>query len=981
MLNNKISKAVRLAIAFGAVSTTAFSASSFAAEEEVAKDKKVERIQVTGSRIRTDSFASEVPIDIISVEDATNQGIKTLGDLLRTSTAAAGSNQVTSALSVGYVTAGGKGTETASLRGLGASRTLVLLNGRRAGPAGTRGQVQAFDLNTIPLSTIERVEILKDGASSLYGSDAVAGVINIITKKGDDKSVTVDFSQPFESGGEEQRINFTFGEEYDEGSFRVTADYKITKELKRGQRDFLECSERLMSNLDGTSADPIDPRTGKAHCNETGFGLWVYDAGTSNIKGSGPNLAYDYDGFFGANGYENYNSTATQPGDLTTPDGWYPVSYDKESDGWWDLDHPFRDNQTMRPETKVWSIFAQGDFNITDDINGYAEFIHSSRTTSTQDYRQFWIGDVGAQPAAAFDGFEGNAFLMPVALSDHYSSETNVDYTRAVIGFQGSFGFWDWDVSYQNSYNDGEYRNDIFLRDSLVMSQNHLAAGTSCNGEKTEFSNRSCVDIPWADPDFLAGNASPEVRDFIYGEDIGNTIYKQQTLDAYITGDIFELPAGAVGSAFGFSIQKDEIDDTPGENTIQGNSWGLTSAGRTAGSQISRSVYGEVRVPLVADVFLVEALDVTGSFRWTDVSTYGNDTTYKLGLNWGIVDGFSIRANRGTSFRSPALYELYLADQSGFNGQTAIDPCLNWVDEFAAGNITELTANNCQADGVPESYTIGGSSATIYTSGGAGRLSAETAVNETIGFVWTSPEDTFAASIDYYDIVISNEVTSLTGSQITGRCYESTDFANEPLCDLFTRRTGQDGDYGIDVVNSGYVNVASQTARGVDYNFTYQDDFDFGSLRLRLEHTMQIERTYKVFEDSEENNLVGELGEPKHVGNVSLTYSWEDYSLTWTSNYYDATNDYEYLNDSNVTSYRGEEVTVVRETPWVTYHALSGSVDFDSGLDLTVGVANLFDEEPPVVSDSGTLNVGNAALYSQYDRIGRRVFANITYHF
>lgn len=979
MLNNKVSKAVRLAIAFGAVSTAAFSASTFAAEEE--KAEKVERIQVTGSRIRTDSFASEVPIDIISVEDAENEGIKTLGDLLRTSTAAAGSNQITSALSVGYVTAGGKGTETVSLRGLGASRTLILLNGRRAGPAGTRGEVSGFDLNTIPLSTVERVEILKDGASSLYGSDAVAGVINIITKKGDSKTVTVDISQPFESGGEEQRVNFSYGEEFSKGSFRVTADYKITKELKRGDRDFLACSERLLLNADGTSADPIDPRTGKAHCNETGYGLWVYGAGASNIVGSGPQLAYDYDGFFAENNYDSYNTTASQPGDLTTPDGWYPVSYDKESDGWWNMDHPFRDEETMNPENKVWSVYALGDYQITDDITAYAEFIHSSRNTTTQGYRQFWTADVGVIPAGQFDGFDGDAFFLPVALSDHYSSDTTVDYTRVVVGASGSLGFWDWDVSYQNSYNDGEYKNDIFYRDSLVMAQENTANGTSCNGEVTEFSQKTCVDLPWTDPQFLYGNPSDEVRDFIFGEDVGNTIYKQQTFEAYMTGDVMEVPAGTIATAFGISIQKDEIDDTPGENTINGNSWGLSGAGKTAGSQISRAVYAEFKVPLLSGMDYVDSLDLTASARWTDVSTYGNDTTFKLGLNWVIYDGLSVRANRGSSFRSPALFELFLADQSGFNGQLSIDPCLDWASEQAAGNITDTVASNCQADGVPADYTAGGSSAIIYTSGGAGRLKAETAINENIGIVWRSPEDTFAASIDYYDIVISDEVTSLSGSQITGRCYDSKDFANEPLCDLFTRRNGDNNDYGIDEVRSGYVNVASQIARGVDYNFTYQDDFDFGSLRMRLEHTMQIERKYKLFEDSEENNYVGELGEPKHTGNVSLTYSKDDYSLTWTTRYVDSTNDYEYYNDSKETTYRGETVYTTRDTKWVTYHALSGTVNTDMGLKVTAGIANLFDKEPPILSASGTLNVGNAALYSQYDRIGRRFFANVTYNF
>ncbi len=972
---NILGASIKLALCTSAL---AISGQSIAADQEGAEP--IEKVQVIGSRIRTDSFASETPIDIITVEDAKNEGIKTLADLLRTSTAAAGSNQITSAMSVGYVTAGGKGTETASLRGLGASRTLILLNGRRAGPAGTRGQVSAFDLNTIPLSTIERVEILKDGASSLYGSDAIAGVINIITKKGDDKSVNVDISQPFESGGEEQRFNVSYGEEFSKGSFRVTADYKVSKELKRGDRDFLNCTERLLYNTDGSQADPIDPRTGKANCNETGYGLWVYGAGASNVIGSGPNLAYDYDGFFGANGYDNYNSTATQPGDLTTPDGWYPVSYDKESDGWWDLQHPFLDNESMRPETKVWSVFAQGDYAITDDMKLYGELIHSSRTTTMSSYRQFWIGDIGPQAADLFDGFSGDAFLMPVALSDHYGSETTVDYTRAVVGLEGSLGDWLWDVSYQNSYNDGEYQQQIFLRDSLVMSQLNLANGVQCNGEVTEFSKRTCVDIPWTDPNFLAGNPSQEVRDFIFGEDIGNTIYKQQTLDAYITGDLFDLPAGTVGSAFGLSIQKDEIEDTPGKHTLEGNSWGLTGAGITAGSQITRAVYGEVKVPVVKDLFLMNSLDLSASFRWTDVNTYGNDTTYKLGLNWEVLEGFNIRANRGSSFRSPALYELYLANQSGFGGQLAVDPCLNWSEEFAAGNITQTVANNCQADGIPADYALGGSSATIYTSGGEGRLKAETAVTETIGFVWRSPEDTYALSIDYYNISIDDEVTSLSGSDITSQCYESKDFANEPLCGLFTRRDGSNNDYGIDEIYSGYVNVASQNARGVDYNFTYQDMFDFGSIRFRLEHTMQIERTYQLFENSELNNEVGEMGEPKHVGNASLTYGWNDYSLTWTANYFDSTNDYEYNNDSNLTSYRGEEVRFVGETRWTTYHTLSGSANFDGGWSATMGVANLFDKEPPRLS-STEFQVGNAALYSQYDSIGRRVFANVTYEF
>ncbi|EKE82090.1 TonB-dependent receptor plug domain-containing protein [Idiomarina xiamenensis] len=954
------------------------------AAETTTNTEQPERIQVTGSRIRTDSFASATPIDLISIEEAEAQGITTLGELLRTSTVAAGSSQITSALSVGYVTSGGAGAETVSMRGLGANRTLVLLNGRRAGPAGTRGQVSAFDMNALPISAIQRVEVLKDGASSLYGSDAVAGVINIITKKGDDKSVTVDLSQPFESGGEKQRVNISIGESFDRGSIRVVADYNVQQELQRGDRDYFGCSERLLYNEDGSRADPIDPRTGDYHCADTSYGMFMGATGAGNMP-TGVRGAYDYDGFLGANGYDSINDTATAPGDLRTPEGWYPVGYNKETDGLYNLNHPFRDLESMVPETRVASLFVQGDYTFNDRITGYAEFLYSGRDTETHGYRQFWTADLGGYvDANLFDGWSGDAVLQPVHLTDHYGSDTSVDYTRGVLGLEGDIGFWHWDVSYQHSYNKGEYKNKVIYADSWIMAQEHLANGTTCSGEVTEISGKTCVDVPIGSPELLYGNPSADVRDFLFGSETGETIYKQQTLEAYITGDLFALPAGMVSTAVGVSFQRDELDDTPGLHSRTGNSWGLSSAGRTAGSQNTRAIFGEVKVPVLAGAFLAERIDFTGSFRWTDVSTYGSDTTFKVGLNWEVTDDFRIRASRGTSFRSPALYELYLAGQTGFGGQLSVDPCYNWSDEFDAGNISQTIADNCAADGIPASYGQAGtssSSALLVTSGGEGNLQAETSVAEGLGFVWTSPEDTLAISVDYYDVDISNQVRNLGGASIVNACYRSDDFPNDPLCNLFTRRDGTNGDYGIDQVNGGYVNVATEATRGVDFNITYQDDFDFGTLRVSLEHTAQIDHTYQLFADSEVDQYIDEIGYPKHVGNLSATWSREDWSLTWTTRYVGKTNDYEYYGDTNETTYRGEPVTFVADTPRVFYHTLSGNYDFGSGLNMTLGVANVFDKEPPQVSPSYVRAVGNSTLYSQYDNLGRRLFANLTYNF
>ena len=195
-------------------------------DEDRADDTGVEEIVVTGSRIRQDTFSSAAPMDVVLTETAAVRGISDVATMLQSTTVAAGSPQVTSAISSVNVVNGGLGTSTLSLRGLGANRTLVLLNGRRAGPSGVQGSVSAFDLNTIPLAAIDRVEILKDGASSIYGSDAVAGVVNIITKKDEGGEFGAFYSQPTESGGEQFRINGSWGKKTSRGFFRATADYK-----------------------------------------------------------------------------------------------------------------------------------------------------------------------------------------------------------------------------------------------------------------------------------------------------------------------------------------------------------------------------------------------------------------------------------------------------------------------------------------------------------------------------------------------------------------------------------------------------------------------------------------------------------------------------------------------------------------------------------------------------------------------------------
>ncbi len=964
-------------------------------QQSAENEAPVEKIQVTGSRIRTDGLDSPTPIEIISADIAKDQGLNTLGELLRTSTVAAGSDQLISAYSVGYVTNGGSGAESISMRGLGASRTLVLLNGRRAGPAGTRGAVSAFDMNALPISVIERVEILKDGASSLYGSDAVAGVINIITKKGAGGEINVSGNKPFESGGETFRVNATYGEAFDRGSWRLVVDHNVNTGVEYKDRDYFQCEQDYYFDPEtGARADLVDPQTGDYSCNGPGHGLFGYELlgyypdGRPGVGGAG-RIQYDYDG----NGFPPVASE--NPFVDSAPDGWYWAGYDflndyeTQSNALLDGGlHPFQQNATVVPRTAVSSAYFQADYDLTDTTSFYGELLHSRRVTKSESVRQFWTADLanfsedvapgGQLPIDMVPGFSGPGFVMPVHLTNHYGNETTINYTRAVIGLEGSIGFWNWDMSYQRSHNSGDYDQDIILQDSVDMALETLT-GVPCEGRVTPISGRECVAYDWFDPQNIYGNQSQASRDFLFGRDFGSTTYKQDTFDAYITGDLIDLPAGPVGTAVGVYWQKDEINDVPGENTRAGNSWGLSGAGITAGKAITKAYYAEFQVPLIRDLPFVESLDLTASGRWTDVNIYGSDTTYKVSANWSIGHGFRARASRGSSFRAPALYELFLENQTGFGGQSS-DPCLDWSE-----STNPLVRANCAAEGIPDTYDAAtrGSWLSI-TGGGAGQLEAETSVSEGVGLVYTSPEGRFAASIDYYDVVISDQISSVAGGAVLGECYTSEDFANEPFCDQITRGDFSSGDYGIVEVRGGYLNTAEQIVRGVDIVATYQDSFDFGDVRVKWDHTNQIERGFRQFASDDVFQYIGLVGNPKHIGSIQSSFSRNDWSYNWTVTYYDKTEDYSgYYDGENTTTFRGQEVRFVADVPTLVYHAVSASTTFNDDINVTFGISNLFDKQPPKISSGiGFGLVGNAPLFaSQVDYLGRRAFFNVSYSF
>lgn len=949
------------------------------ADDQAAEATEVEALVVTGSRIKRSEFNSPDPIQVISAEQGRLKGISTASGLLQTSTIASGSPQVTSAISSAFITDGGPGAETISLRGLGANRTLVLINGRRTGPAGVRGGVSAVDLNVIPVSAIDRIDILKDGASSIYGSDAVAGVVNIITKRDTDGfEIDAFVSQPQDKGGEQMRGSLNWGKTFDRGFFNMSYDYSKTAEQRIGDRSYTNCGRQYITDSSGKRKDTIDPRTGSAQCRDLLYDqIWLYDFSFGGIDGK---LQYDYDGVLGGLIPQvPPGQAANYPG---MPAGFYTVGYSDDpqaaDNGVLDYNSPFNLASSLVPRTERSTVYAQGAFDINDSIEAYGEVLLNRRATKTNGYRQFWsyfyTGDY--DPFSA--GFTGDFILSPTPVTNRNRSGQRVDYQRYVGGLRGDFGKidflkgWDWDVFTQYSHSKGTYSQDVILQDAVDIGAFRTG---SCLGQVTPVSNKPCVDVSWVTPDFLAGKYTAAEEAFLFDNEEGQTTYKQLVIEGSTSGTLFTLPAGDVGAAFGFHYRKDSINDVPGAITLAGNVWGASTAGITKGDDLAREFFGELSVPLLKGLPFAENVELSLSGRHTKINSYGEDDTYKIGLNWQIIPSLRVRATKGTSFRAPALFELYKNAETSFASQRTVDPCIRWGQNLAQGNITQNVADNCAADGIPSTHTGAGSSATVTSGGGKGALEAETSKAVTYGVIWTPSFADLNVAVDYFEIEVNDEITRLGAARIVSGCYRSLTFATDPLCNLFTRTPGSNL---INSVTNNYLNIAEQANRGIDLTVRYGQELPWDSkLTVDLQTTWQLEDTTALFAGTtiDENGFVGD---PDWTGQLNFRLTKGDWTGFWGIDMVGKASDAEDYADKNAAGTTFYKI----HTEFTAYHSLSLQKKFDDW-SILGGVANVFSEEPPAVSlGQGNYDtVGSSVLASQYDYFGRRLFVNITARF
>lgn len=989
------------------------------------------QIVVTGSRIKQPEFTSPDPVARIDPEIAQRQGKLSTAETLQSAPIAAGSTQITSALSSNFVTNGGPGSQTIDLRGLGANRTLVLLNGRRAGPAGVRGGVSSFDLNVLPQSIVKQIDILKTGASSIYGSDAVAGVVNLITKT-DFNGIEVNAfaNTPLgRDGGEQFNASVMWGKAWDRGHIMVAADFYQQRELKRGDRGYLNCPEAYVFKPDGSRADIVDPRTGKYKCEDLPVGqVWTYDY-EYNYLGLPGNMHLADGTYVGPVNLIQYfprSDFGLQPisgcGVLScfnAPAGWLPTGYDAASHAVQDLFNPFASEQTIIPKTSRYTLYADAAYEVTDGIEAYAEFLANRRKTYQNGWRQFWTfgftesgsyyGNYGTYWAK---GWTGLNFLSPTAVTNRGSdSSQKVDYWRSVGGLRGDFGGllkgWSYDAYVQYSHNKGIYRNEQILQDVIDASYFQTA---SCVGQTLPVSGKQCRDLPWLDPSFLLGQISPADADYLFDWEQGKTIYKQLSAEASVSGTLLNLPAGPVGMALGVTARRDSIVDTPGAITLAGNAWGSSSSGITAGRETTTEAFGEIQVPLLKQRPFFRDLSFSGAARLTNVTAVrrsdgltDKDTgnwTYKLGGNWAVNSLLRFRGTYGTSFRAPALFEEFKADETSFPSARTIDPCVNWAFNLAQGNISQRIADNCASQGIPPNYGGGSISATVHSEGGIGVLDPETSVAKTFSVILTPrfaflPKTRLSFAVDYFDIKVKGEVSQLGAQNIVFGCYDSDAFPTDPLCSLFDRGTQGTDPFAINNVRDAYINISKQRSKGVDFTALIQHNLgSLGSLTLLGNATYQLKDKIAVFRDVVVNNN-GTIGDPKFVADLNATWKpTSTLSLFWGTEWYGkASNERLYKARHGGSLCRDENPSVIwgnfcvrLKVPNTFYHSASVTKEFkEQGLQLTAGVRNIFDTRPPRVSTIGGGGlpslIGPVVGTSQYDFIGRRVFLNLSKKF
>lgn len=863
------------------------SSSAFAQE----KATNLDRITVTGSNIPRTNTETPSPVQVVSRQEIDRSGKTTLAEYLQTITAD-GAGSIPKTFGNGFA-GGGAGI---SLRGLGAGSTLVLLNGRRMATYGLAddGQKVFTDLSTIPLDAVERVEVLKDGASAIYGSDAIAGVVNIILRTDFEGAILrASYGLSGDSDGDTKKATLTAG------TGDLSKDgWNAFFSLDVGKSDAIKISDRKNRKWIGTG----DTRR------------WGYDATDAQFLG-GAYLSGRTNGGVGPNG-SVFNNDSPSPhlvalpgcANLSTIPGQTEASSAAQGCLW----DPAQQYSDLTPEEKYINVFGRATFAFGEGGEIYTEIGYSKKETifsnTPSGVSGGWGFPGGPKNANSGDGatmlYAGHPDNpLPYAARLRYSAwdvgprvtDNTNEFNRFLVGAKGNWGDWSYDTAYLHSGTDLVNKRTGFLRYSSVL----CALG-----------NPNCAGGTWRIGDNASLN-SQALYDYISPTISARAKSSLDMFDFTVSRSLADLKGGPLGLAIGTEWRKTSNSLTPQTYTDQGDIIGLGYSAYD-GTQNVYAGYVELSAPVL------EQLELSGAVRYDKYESGEGKATPKLGVKWTPADWIALRASYAEGFRAPNPAENGDGGLAAFSN--ARDPvrCAIDADECTPRSIAIITRPNKD-------------------------LKPEESKSYSVGLV-LQPTSTTSMTVDAWQIKRTNEIVqgNTAAAILAGNVLRDSNNIG-----------GVPNSGSILAVNTGYVNASSSRVRGIDTDIRQTFDIGPGQLELDLQwsHILKFERT----EDGETVDYAGThgncdvtncIGTPKDKINFGTTWKQGAWSVSGVANYISKMDNTDKRGGDYQASY--EDGTPVTKISSFTTFDLSGRWNITDAFELNASVANVFDRIAPL---------------------------------
>lgn len=885
------------------------------------------RVEVVGSRIQRVDLETSKPVIVLEREQLERSGLMSVGDILQNLTVHGAALNTT-------VNNGGDGTTRIDLRNLGDQRTLVLVDGRRW-IAGIDG---AVDLNSIPLALVERIEVLKDGASAIYGSDAIAGVVNISTRKDfTGRTAHAHIGQSKHGDGRVQAYDASIGHGDDRTHGMLGLSYLKQAPIFAGEREI--------------SAVPVFPLPANDVNN-----------GASSFT---PNGLFG----FGSRGLCPYNPAGSYPanGRCALPDA-RPLTqnrstFDPATDGYRLFD-PRRDGYNFAPENYLQTPQRR--------LSAFGNLRHELGEVATLSLQAYWNQRESAQRLAAnpliLSSQLTGASRITVPANHVYNPfgqpvtgltlrpggaarrfEQNADTTRFAAAVEGSLEvaerLWLWNLDAVH----GRYQIDETTSGLSDLGRLGLALGPSFR-DAAGIARRGTPAAVFADcvpfdafhgPDGL----TPEMLDYVYYVGHNDTRTEATNYRLGLSGDLIDLPAGPLAFAAGYEYRREE-----GESRIDPRRAALDNlANNSFGGEVAvGEAYLELALPLLDGARGAELLEASFAGRRSDYDSFGAATTFEGGLRWKPVDQLLLRASYSEGFRAPIVSELYFPAGEGFGGVDT-DPCA------AVNQPTPEQRANCLADGVPGGVYTPDVALYRVINGGNPDLQPETSSSRAVGLVW-NPHwlPGFDLGLDWYLIEIEDAIAPVDAGELLSYCAEA---AVAEAC----ARTSRSASGELLQVDGRLLNSGQLKVQGYDLTAGYRIDTDLGQFDLIWDSTYYTDYRFEVPRGSGERSAVGHLYpyEPGFRRRSNLDLAWQrgSFSAALGLRYYSK------LDEPCTNSARAGRLDLCSSpdsaTPVFagqpenrlgsrTYVDLQGGWDTPWNSRLVIGVLNAFDRDPPV---------------------------------